>query len=62
MHNNPQTGLIVGAALVLLGLVFLVQNLEIAWLRWLDAGMIWPLLLIAAGAALIWRRMKGASR
>ena len=60
--NNPQTSLIVGAALVLLGLVFLVQNLEIAWLRWLDAGMIWPLLLIAAGAALIWRRMKGASR
>jgi phage shock protein C len=62
MRNNPQTSLIVGAALVLLGLVFLVQNLDIVWLHWLDAGMLWPLLLIAAGAALIWRRTKGASR
>jgi phage shock protein C len=62
MRNNPQTGLIVGVALVLLGLVFLGQNFQIVWLRWLDAGVLWPLLLIAAGTALIWRRTRGASR
>jgi phage shock protein C len=62
MRNNLQASLIVGVALVLLGLVFLGQNLQIVWLRWLDAGVLWPLLLIVAGVALIWRRAKGASR
>ena len=33
---NPQAGLIIGAALIVLGVVFLLQNLDIAWLRWLD--------------------------
>jgi len=62
MRNNPQASLIVGVALVLLGLVFLGQNFQIVWLRWLSADVLWPLLLIAAGGALIWRRMRGASR
>jgi phage shock protein C len=59
-NRDPQTVFIVGAALVVLGVMFLVQNLHIGWLYWLDAGVLWPLLLIAGGAALIWRRMKGA--
>lgn len=58
--RNPQTALVIGAALVALGLIFLAQNLHIGWLYWLDAGVLWPLLLIAGGAALIWRRTKGA--
>jgi uncharacterized integral membrane protein len=62
MRTNPQADLIVGVALVLLGLVFLGQSFQIVWLRWLNADVLWPLLLIAAGAALIWRRTKGASR
>ena len=59
--RSPQTVLIVGVGLVLLGLVFLAQNLRIVWLRWLDFDILWPLLLIVGGAALIWRRAKGAS-
>jgi phage shock protein C len=62
MRNSPQVSLIAGVALVLLGLVFLGQNFQIVWLRWLDAGVLWPLLLIVAGAALIWRHTRGASR
>ena len=59
-NHNPQTALIIGAALVVLGAMFLVQNLHIGWLYWLDAGVLWPLLLIIGGAALVWRRTKGA--
>jgi phage shock protein PspC (stress-responsive transcriptional regulator) len=58
--GHPQAGLYVGAALILLGVLFLGQNLQLAWLRWLDAGTLWPLLLIGGGIALIWRRAKGA--
>lgn len=59
--NNPRAGLIIGAGLLLLGLVFLVQNLQIGWLRWLDMSVLWPILLIAGGILLIWRRLKGAT-
>lgn len=62
MRNSSQASMIVGVALVLLGLVFLGQNFQIVWLRWLDAGVLWPLLLIVAGAAVIWRHTRGASR
>jgi hypothetical protein len=41
-----------------LGFVFLVQNLDLAWLRWLNTGLLWALLLIAAGVALILRRLR----
>jgi phage shock protein PspC (stress-responsive transcriptional regulator)/uncharacterized integral membrane protein len=59
-NRNPQTVLIIGALLVMMGLMFLVQNLHIGWLYWLNAGVLWPVLLIVGGAALIWRRTKGA--
>lgn len=60
---NPQAGLIIGAALVILGAVLLLQNifqgLNIAWLRWFSFDTLWPLILIAGGVVLLWRRAKG---
>jgi phage shock protein PspC (stress-responsive transcriptional regulator) len=56
---NPQAGLIIGVALIVLGVVFLLQNLHIAWLRWLDFDLFWPGLLIVAGLTLLLRRVKG---
>jgi phage shock protein C len=60
---NPQTGLIIGAALVILGAVLLLQNifqsLNIAWLRWFGFDTLWPLILIIGGVVLLWRRAKG---
>ena len=54
-----QTATAIGAALILLGLVSLLRNRDFVWLRWFDWDKLWPLLLIAAGAALLWRRMRG---
>lgn len=54
---NPQAGIIVGAALVIFGLVALLRNLDIPWLFWLRFDLLWPILLILGGAVLIWRRV-----
>lgn len=56
---NPQAGLIFGSALVLLGLVFLLQNLNLSWLGWLDLDVVWPALLIIGGVVLLLRHLRG---
>lgn len=53
---NRQAAIAVGIALIVLGLVFLAQNLDIAWLRWLRLDLLWPILLIIGGLALLFRR------
>lgn len=55
---NPKTGLILGAALIIIGAVVLIDNLDLPWLHWLNFDMLWPVLLIAGGALLIWRRLR----
>ena len=46
----------IGGILVIIGIVFLLLNIEFfSWLRW---GVIWPLVIIGAGVALIWDRTK----
>ena len=57
-HPNPQTNLIVGGVMVLFGALFLIRNLDITWLRWLNFGMLWPALLIVAGVVLLARHLK----
>ncbi len=58
--GNPQAGFIVGAALIVLGFFFLLHNMNLLWLPWFDFDVLWPLLLIFGGVALLWRRVKGA--
>jgi phage shock protein C len=58
-NPHPQAGMIIGGALIFLGLVYLVQNLPLPWLRWLDFDVIWPVLLIAGGIALLIRHYRG---
>ena len=46
----------IGGILVIIGVVFLLLQLEFfSWLRW---DLIWPLVIIAVGAALIWGRVR----
>lgn len=47
---------IIGAALALLGLIILLDNLGL--LIWLDAGRLWPLLLIAVGSLVVLNNLK----
>lgn len=57
--RDTQGRTVVGAALIVMGLVFFAQSLGIYWLRWLDFDYLWPLLLIGAGVWLLMRRTRG---
>lgn len=52
---NPQARLFVGLVLVLVGGIFLLRNLNIVWLQWLDFSVLWPFLLILGGLLMLVR-------
>lgn len=52
---HPKSGLIVGGGLILLGVFWLVEQLNIRWLWWWDFDVLWPVLLIVAGGILLFR-------
>lgn len=54
---NRQAGIIVGVALIALGIMFLLNNLNLFW--WLSFERWWPLLLIVGGLALLVNRFRG---
>jgi phage shock protein C len=56
---NPQIGLIVGGSLILVGFFYLLDNLGLPWLRWFDFDVLWPILLIIGGLALLLRQSRG---
>ena len=55
LWENRQASYLVGTGLVILGLFYLVDNLNLPWLHWLDFGFLWPLTLIFAGSVLLLR-------
>jgi hypothetical protein len=59
VRPNPNASLIIGGAFILLGIFYLLDNLQVEWLRWLNFDLLWPLLLIIAGLAILLRRTKG---
>jgi len=58
-HPNPQSTMFIGVALLALGFIFLLDNLNISWLSWFHFGVLWPVLLIAAGILLLIRYTRG---
>lgn len=54
---SRQAGIVVGAALIVLGVVFLLDTLHI--LTWLNFGQLWPFVLIIGGLALLVSRVRG---
>ena len=55
---HPQTNLIIGVTLIILGSFWLVDAFDIAWLHWLNTNTLWAVLLIIGGAVLLTRQAK----
>jgi len=55
-RSNLPAGMIIGAVLILLGIIFLLRNLGLFWVPWLQFDVLWPVLLIVGGIVLLWRR------
>lgn len=52
LRNRQQGALVIGVALVAVGVVFLLGN----FVPWLTPGLLWPIVLIALGAYLLFSR------
>ena len=52
---NPQSGLILGAGLIIIGGIIFLDRLNFSWLSWMDFDILWPLILIAGGIVLLIR-------
>jgi len=57
--SSQQISLIVGGALILVGAIYLIDNLNLAWLGWLRFNVLWPAMLILGGVILLLRYMRG---
>ncbi len=55
---NRRTIQFIGIALVVAGLYYLLQNLNIPWLNWMNNVLVWPILLIVGGGFLLLRALK----
>ena len=55
---NRRTIQFIGIALVVAGLYYLLQNLNIPWLNWMNNVLVWPVLLIVGGGFLLLRALK----
>lgn len=61
-RRDTSLAVAVAAILIFLGVSLLLRNLGFGWAWWLRFGILWPLVLVAIGAALLWRLMRGNSR
>jgi phage shock protein C len=55
---NQNTARFVGIALILAGGFFLIKQLNLPWLAWLDNGVLWAGLILLAGVALLIKAMR----
>ncbi len=55
---HPQSGLILGAGLIIIGGILFLDRLNFSWLSWMDFDILWPLILIAGGIVLLIRIRK----
>ena len=56
---NPEAAKWIGFGLVGLGIILLLQMLNLPFLGWLDEDILWPVLLVVAGGVLLYRALRG---
>jgi hypothetical protein len=49
----------IAVVLIVIGVVVLLRNVGVSWARWIRLGILWPILPIGLGVALLWRRLQG---
>jgi phage shock protein C len=52
---HPQSGLILGAGLIIIGGILFLDRLNLSWLNWMNFDILWPLILIVGGIVLLFR-------
>lgn len=55
-HPDSRTKLLIGLVLVVLGVFYLLENLNIPGMAWLDVDILWPILLILGGVVFLIRQ------
>jgi len=58
-RSDRSATFLLGLALILVGVAFLLRNLGIVWMRWFAIGQLWPVIPILIGLAFLWRWMRG---
>jgi len=53
---HPQSGLILGIGLIVVGGLMFIDRLGFYWLDWFDFNLLWPVLLIIGGIILLFRK------
>lgn len=56
---NPRMYQYLGIGLILLGAIIFIDRLNLPWLSWFNDNLIWALLIIVAGVALLVRALRG---
>jgi phage shock protein PspC (stress-responsive transcriptional regulator) len=56
---NQNTARFIGIALVIMGGILILKQLNFSWLSWLNSGVIWAALILLAGVALLVRGSRG---
>jgi phage shock protein C len=55
---HPQSGMILGIGLIIVGALMFLDRLDFTWLDWFDFDVLWPVLLIVGGITLLFRKQR----
>lgn len=51
--SRTNVALVAGATLIIVGVIYFIDNLNVPWLWWLDFDVLWPALLVIGGLIMV---------